>query len=96
MSDLRGFNDVCSLLREINKAGLPGLYEIILETAGTEIKHALEVRSGIAEAMYMLGVKAHRLEQNPQTATWQVIIECAETETPVLYFCKLGKVSCPS
>jgi len=49
-------------IREINKAGLPGLYETILETAGPEIKRALEV-----------------------------IIESAEAEQPVLFFCKVGK-----
>lgn len=32
-----------ALCREINKAGLPGLYETILDTAGPEIKKALEV-----------------------------------------------------
>ena len=30
--------------REINSAGLPGLYRTILATAGPEIKSALEVR----------------------------------------------------
>lgn len=30
-------------IREINRAGLPGLYETILDTAGPEIKKALEV-----------------------------------------------------
>lgn len=35
-------NVVCHC-REINKAGLSGLYETILETAGPEIKQALEV-----------------------------------------------------
>lgn len=50
--------------REINKAGLPGLYETILETAGPEIKRALEV-----------------------------VIESAEAEQPVIFFCKVGKVS---
>ena len=35
--------NVVSHCREINKAGLSGLYETILETAGPEIKQALEV-----------------------------------------------------
>jgi len=49
-------------IREINKAGLPGLYETILETAGPEIKRALEV-----------------------------VIESAEAEEPLIFFCKVGK-----
>lgn len=32
--------------REINKAGLPGLYECILETSGPEIRHIMEVSWG--------------------------------------------------
>ena len=44
--------------REINKGGLPMLYEIILEIAGPEIKCALEVICGRCVTYEWLSVAA--------------------------------------
>lgn len=56
-SRLSSCGTVSCMCREINRGGLPMLYEIILDIAGPEIKCALEVGCQTSTACYAHGTK---------------------------------------